>query len=84
MLQEEDVFGKLMNRVEGALRKATKRLHSKQQALQQQLNQVSQADKHQKQADLIVANLYRYAVSRPADMVLQQHFLRIEILIVQM
>ena len=61
--QEEDVFGKLMNRVDGAVRKAVKRLHSRQGALKKQLDQVSQADSHQKRADLIVANLYRYESS---------------------
>ena len=58
-LQEEDVFGKLLTRVDGSVRKAVKRLHSKQHALKKQLDQVVLADKHQKQADLIVANLYK-------------------------
>ena len=53
------MFGKLMNRVDGSVRKAVKRLHSKQHALRKQLDQVALADNHQKQADLIVANLYK-------------------------
>ena len=78
-LQEEDIFGKLLNRVNGNVQKAVKKLQNKRVALKKQLDQVELADTHQKQGDLIVANLYksvsfakpfqtRIAILRSADM----------------
>ena len=59
ILQGNEHFKQLQQRVSSALKQGTKRLRSKIDSLQQQMGSSDDSQDIQKQADLLTANLYR-------------------------